>query len=200
LACNAIRRTLIANTFSNENRVKMPKHPDELSADQAIAYFLDFARQLLAGPVSPKNVLTEFLDFYRECRVIGAPVEEGYDTDTFCIESGNYAKTSAVDIDDFRGRGDVGYTSGPKEMQISICRTVHAIDALPDNSEFDDDAFEMSIVLYFGKTEDSSSFYLEVSTLEQLETELPKIFESPLIRRLVEQAPSDTTASVGGAG
>lgn len=176
------------------------KHPSELTVDEVVTYFLQFARQLLRPPVSATTVLGELVDFYRECRVSGAPLEEGYDADTLCIECGNYSKITAIAIDDFRGQGDAGYKSGPEELQLSISRTVHAIDALADDSEFDDDGFEMNITLYFGPTDDDASYCLQVSTLEELAPEISRLTRDPLVSRLLTETPSDTSAHVGGAG
>lgn len=176
------------------------EYPSELTADEAISFFLRLARQLLSQRVPTRDVLHEFIRFYRECRVIGAPVEDGYDADTFCIECGNYSKITAVDIDDFRGKGDIGYQSGPKELSMSIRRTVHAINALPEYSEFDDDAFEMNVSLYYGPTDDDASYFLEVGTLEQLDAEIAKASRDKLISRLLIQTPNEASAHVGGAG
>ncbi len=147
----------------------------------------------------PNDVLNEFVRFYRECRVTGAPILDGYDADTLCIECGNYWKVIALQIDDFRGRGDVGYQSGAKELQLSIHRTVFAVDALPKHSQFGDYAFEMDITMFFGPTNDDASFILEESTMEQLDLRLLKLSRDPLVSRLLAQTPRDSSAHVGGA-
>ncbi|WP_425395860.1 hypothetical protein [Aeoliella sp.] len=154
-------------------------HPSELTTEEVVPYFLRFARELLSQPVSSRKVVEEFVQFYRSCRVVGAPIEDGYDADTFCIE------WCRVDL---------------KEQQISIRRTVHAVDALPEYSEFDDDAFEMVITLSFGPTDDEASCALEVSTIEELDSELETLLKNSLIAKLLEETPADTSAFVGGAG
>ncbi len=176
------------------------EYPRELPTDDVIPFFLQFARKLLSGPVSPREVLDEFVRFYRECRVIGAPIEDGYEADTFCIECGNYPRITAKQTGDFRGREDAEFEIAPDELQLSIQRIVHAVDALPADSEFDDDGFEMNITLYFGPTKDNASYFLEASTFEHLEAELQQMSKDPLILKLLSQSPIDTYAFVGDAG
>ena len=175
-------------------------YPSELTAQEIIPYFLELARRLLTPPISSGHVLQEFIRFYRECRVTGASVDDDSDADMLCIECGHYSKVTAVAIDDFRGQGDIGYVSAPDELQLSMSRTVYVVGEEQSESEFDDDAFEMAITLYFGSEKEDASSVLEVSTLEGLESELPEFLQDDLTARLLTRIPTETSAHVGGAG
>ncbi|QDU99262.1 hypothetical protein [Lignipirellula cremea] len=176
------------------------KFPSELTADEVVVFFFEYARDLLTEPVSPGEVLNGFVRFYQECRITGAPVEDGYDADTLCIGCGNYPKiTPKVDFD-CRGIGSTAYKCEPDEMQMSIRRIVHAVDALLEDSEFDDDGFEMAITLYYGQSESDARFAWEAGTLEHLEAQWPQVADNPLVANLLKAAPTDACALVGGAG
>ena len=177
-----------------------------LAQDNAVDEFLRIARTWKSENATCLEILEAFVLFYRDVRIVGAELEEYDDSDMFSIESGPATVIGIPGIGDFRRVGDdcMLQTSDQRYSSIHIYRTVHAVGALPDMSEFDDDAFNMSASLYFYPTDETSwkgwPGIVEIFSPPELIKQLPTFLTDSKVVPLLKQLPAICEFYVGGAG
>jgi hypothetical protein len=175
-------------------------YPLRLSYEEAITYYLTEVGPSLAKYATLNDIIEQFAEFYTTTRIDGATPE--FDQDMICIEIGCYSQIVFPEPGDYRSRGDEAQTIGDsKQLQVSIRRTVHPCDALPDGSEFDDDAFEMFFDTYFGEMDDASlRGFMECISPDQLVATLRREMTVKPLRDLLSRSPESFSYAVGGAG
>lgn len=173
--------------------------PSLMTHEAAIRYFLDEVGPSLAAAGTVERVIRRFAAFYTTTRIVGA---DENDWDEFCLEIGCYQKIYFPEPGDYRGRGNDAQVDGEsKYLQVSLRRAVHPCGVMEGVSEYDDGAFEMSVVLYFKPMNDRSLYIMvECSDGETLEKELSVAMTQPALRYLRERPITSIYYYVGGAG
>jgi len=178
----------------------------ELTHEDAIVHFLILARCWCGEPRTAREIIALFVAFYNDTRIIGAGIGEFDDGDMFFIETGPAGHLGIPEIGDFRRVSDDRMlpTTDQQYACISIYRTIHAVDALPEDSEFDDDAFNMHVDMYFhaveGETHRDWPTMATTTNPTELARHLPEILAHPKLQPFLDGKPNKIEAFVGGAG
>ena len=132
-----------------------------------------------ANAHSARSILDAFIRFYRQTRIVGAGIDDGDDQDVFSIECS-------------------------PQNELVVYRTIHAVDDLPDDSEFDDDGFNLMIEMYFdGLSDAEEDEWLgetEISSPSRLNEILPDLLAAERLAKVLDLKPTRIDCHVGGAG
>ena len=126
---------------------------------------------------SARSILDAFIAFYRDTRIVGAGIGDDDYQDMFSVEF------------------------SPKN-ELIVYRTIHAVDDLPEDSEFDDDGFNLTVEMQFDGLPDADDWLgeTELSSPSILDQRLPALLEDERLAKVLDYKPSAVDCHVGGAG
>lgn len=126
---------------------------------------------------SAQEILDSFVGFYRNTRIVGARIGDDDFQDMFSIEL------------------------GPKN-ELMVYRTIHVENDSPESTEFDDDAFNLTIEMQFHDLPIGTDWIseTEISSPAILENKLDTLILNDRLATILKLKPSQIECFVDGAG
>ena len=182
--------------------------------ESAVIQFLNLARNWQSRCLNAVEILPEFVAFYRDVRIEGAPVEA--DGDMLLLQWGAGRHALISEPTDMRKSDDVETRFAEEKSQyLDFTRQVFVgstegesddeDDEEPededDEPDFDDAAIQMSMTLVFGPAVgDEKSGNLWIEEPQRIDQSLKKHEAMPLVRELMHDKPVRYVATVFHCG
>ena len=160
------------------------------SPDDAIKRFLELARHWNDESATARTVVNEFWQFCAEVKVTGVPVDE-VGADELNIFLGPFPEMGIGKVADCRSLEiECDWSSG-QFLTLNLTRTLN-----PEDGDFDDDAYNMTVLLYFGDSNESPPASID----EVTDARLAEYLAKDAVGEILDVTPRKFAAFVSAAG
>ncbi|QDU93024.1 hypothetical protein Pla8534_07990 [Lignipirellula cremea] len=152
--------------------------------------FLQLANDWKKNNATAREVITSFWQFQKEVIVDGTQSEfAGHDE--LSLHLGKACEMGFDNIADYRHQNYESKWSEEKYLALIVTRTINPVEG-----DYDDDAYAMTVSLYYNKGEDFESQAL----YEVTEDDLAQYLALESVQKILDVAPRKYEGYVAGAG